>query len=444
MSEGLAKVRIHLLAIIVKTHRRGVLLAIIFLSSFVIHHSSFAADTVPLLRQKLERTQKKLAEEQIKRLVYETQLQVVALHSFTVVAPVDYAELTTAVLSRIVDDSIGKQYPGQRLHLYVWFNQLMGAFPENIDFAKYLKDLMGEQAAGIYDPSTKKLYVSRTFDVNGSLGHMILAHEIAHAMQDQDFNLRGMGVEDNDNDDRAMAALAVAEGDATLLMSEYLVRYGSIGSLITQIPSMLFIDQSKFQNAPPAIQEMLLFPYIEGMNFFQTLAGRTRQNPKAPADWAVGMDPAWRGRVFQDPPETTEQIMHPNKYLACELPERIDQLDELTTNSSQDVFGEFGVMMLLEQSLVKPVARRAAAGWNGDRILLSASDKDRSFKWVTRWDTEKDAGEFADAMAQALQKRVLNLHLTRKSNDWSGETANAKVSIRMSGKGVDVQGAFGK
>lgn len=427
-----------------KSNGRKLVWALFIILSFIFPHSSFAADNVPLLRQKLERTQKKLAEEQIKRLVYETQLQVVALHSFTVVAPVDYDELTTGVLNRIVDDSIRKQYPGERLNLYVWFNQLMGAFPEKMDFARYLKELMGEQAAGIYDPSTKKLYVSRTFDVNGSLGRMILAHEITHAMQDQNFNLRGMGVEDNENDDRALAALAVAEGDATLLMSEYLARYGSLVSIIKQIPSMLLIDQSKFQEAPPAIQEMVLFPYIEGMNFFQALAGRTRQNPKAAADWVVGMDPAWRGQVFQDPPETTEQIMHPNKYLARELPARIDRFDEPTTDSSQNIFGEFGIMALLEPSIGKPVARHAAAGWNGDRILLCASDKDHGFKWVTRWDTEKDAGEFAEAMAQALQKCVKDLRLSRNGDDWSGKAASAKVSIHMEGNGVDIQGTFSK
>lgn len=413
-------------------------------SSFFIQQSSFAADSIPLLRQKLESTQKKLAQEQIKRLVYETQLQVVALHSFNVIAPVEYAELTTTVLHRIVDDSISKQYPGERLHLYVWFNQLMGTFPENIDFVKYLKELMGEQAAGIYDPSTKKLYVSRTFDVSGSLGQMILAHEITHAMQDQNFNLRGMGVEDNENDDRALAALAVAEGDATLLMSEYLVRYGSIGSLIKQIPSMLLVDQSKFQKAPPAIQELVLFPYIEGMKFFQTLAGRTRQNPKASADQAVGMDPAWRGHVFQSPPETTEQVMHPNKYLARELPERIDRLDAPTTFSSQNIFGEFGILTLLGPSLTKTAARRAAAGWNGDRILLSASGKEHGFKWVTRWDTENDAAEFADAMVQALEKRVPELRFSRGGEEWSGAANQAKVTIRMAGKGVDIEGVFAR
>lgn len=427
-------------------HRaRKILMIVVVALACSVSRPSPAADTVPLLRQRLERTQKKLAEEQIKRLVYETQLQVVALHSFTVVAPVDYAELTTTVLSRIVDDSIAKQYPGERLHLYVWFNQLLGVFPENLDFVQYLKELMGEQAAGLYDPTTKKLYVSRTFDVNASLGHMVLAHEITHAMQDQDFNLRGLGVEDNENDDRAMAALAIAEGDATLLMSEFLVRYGSIGSLITQLPSILFVDQSNFRNAPPAIQEMLLFPYIEGMNFFQTLAGRTRQNPKVAADWVVGMDPAWRGRVFQDPPETTEQIMHPNKYLERELPARIDRFDDPTTACCQDVFGEFGIMLLLEPSLGKPVARRAAAGWNGDRILLNAAGDERGFTWLTRWDSEKDASEFADAMARAFEKRIPTLRFSREGNAWSGKTDRAGVTIRRTPDlGVDIQGSFKK
>ncbi|MCE5230439.1 hypothetical protein LLG95_12715 [bacterium] len=422
--------------------------ALLIFSSFIFPVSSFASDDlrdqeISILRQKLDRSQKKLAQEQIKRVVYETQLQVVALRSFAVVAPVEYAELTRAILNKIIDDSIRQQYPGERLDLYVWFNALMGALPRGMDMATELKELMGEQAAGIYDPGTKKLYVSRNFEINTSLGQMILAHEITHAMQDQDYNLRGMGIEENENDDRAMAALAVAEGDATLLMSEYLLHYGRPWSMIREIPGMLMIDQSKFQKAPPAIQQTVLFPYLEGMNFFQALAGRTRQHPKS-GGWVVGMDAAWRGEVFQSPPETTEQIMHPEKYLARELPARIEPFDTDSTASSQNVFGEFGIRTLLESSIDKPLARRAAAGWNGDRILLTVEGPGHGLKWATRWDTPKDAEEFAGAVAQALEKRVAGLKFERKGGDWSGQTDKAKVTIHLAGSAVEVQGSFSK
>ncbi|MEN6627017.1 MAG: hypothetical protein ABFD69_12400 [Candidatus Sumerlaeia bacterium] len=427
------------------------LLVLFVCSSCIIHHSSFASDDlkdreIKLLRLRLDRAQNQLADARIKRLVFETQLQVAAMRSFLVKEPVEYAELTPAVLNWIVDDSVKKQYPGHRLDLYIWFNVLMGAMPDGIDLPRYLKDLMGEQAAGIYHPGTKKLYVSTNFDLERPLGRMVLAHEISHAMQDQDYDLRRMGVEDIENDDRALAALAVAEGDATLLMSEYVSRYGNPVTMMMDIPRMLLIDQSKFEQAPVAIQQIVLFPYLEGMKFFQALAGRTRQNPKAPADWTVGMDSAWRGSIFQDPPETTEQIIHPDKYLAREMPATIEPFKPSGKGAfGQNVFGEFGIRTLLEPSVGREQAVRAAAGWNGDRILLALDEAgDHAFSWTTKWDTEADAEEFAQAMAQAMEARVEGLKLSRDGNEWSGKTERDRVTIKMTKAEVVVEGTFGK
>ena len=364
---------------------------------------------ITLLRARLAQTEREVRREKIQRLIYETEIVVAAMRGFAVKAPVKDAPMTRQTLTRIIQDSLARQYPGRTLELNVWFNQLFGALPEGIDMASFLEGLMGEQAAGLYDPETKLLYVREDFSLDSALGAMVLSHEITHALQDQDYSLQGMGVEETGDDDRALAVLAIAEGDATLLMGEYLVQTGKALSFAFDLPRMIMMDQQQFNTAPPAVQQTMLFPYLQGMLFFQTLAGRTRQHP----DRFVrpGESTAWRGEVFAEPPETTEQIIHPEKYLARELPAKVEPLEPPQGAPSaerfENVMGEFGVQMLLISSLGEERARETAEGWNGDRALVTADagGAHHGVRWVTLWDTPAAADRFASALREVFAKR---------------------------------------
>jgi hypothetical protein len=390
---------------------------------------------IDLLKRRLEQAREQLRDERTARVVYQTQLQVAATHGLRVGDLLAYAPLTPKVLDRLFNDAIDKQYPDRDFDLYNWIFRFFGAIPERLDMRAFLKDLMTEQAGGLYDPFTKKLYISPMFDVTGALGRMVLAHEIDHALQDQNFDIETMGADKPGNDDRSAALMAMLEGDATLLMGEVVARDANPLSLLAELPKMALVDQSKLAEAPVAIRDSLLFPYLNGMAFFQGLGGRTRRHPDG--GLARLADPSWRNDVFLDPPVSTEQILHPEKYLANERPAEIPALEVSTTDYphvARDVIGEFGVRLLLGATLDPARVQQAAAGWNGDRIVVGEDEPATRhvLRWVTRWDSAADAEEFASALADALAARFKDRGLAWR-DDAGGKLAvfgGSRIALR--------------
>jgi hypothetical protein len=383
---------------------------------------------IGLLRKRLGVAEGRLREESIARIVYQTQLEDAALHDLKVGEPLAFAPLTKDVLERIYGDSIVKQYPGRAFELDNWVMRFFGALPENLNVKATVKALMDEQAAGLYDPFSKKLYVSPAFDVSSQFGRMVLAHEIGHALQDQNFGLGRMGVMDADDSDRSAALMALIEGDATLLMGEHLAREGSPLAMLGELPKLAMMDQQKLETAPAAIRDSLLFPYLQGVAFLQALGGRTRQHPDASPDRML--EPSWRNDLFLAPPISTEQILHPEKYLANEKPASIAPPATGADDGpyvARDTLGEFGIRMALEATLDADRAAQAAAGWNGDRLLVTedAAGHRRTLHWVTRWDSPRDAEEFASALADALAKRFGKAGLAW-AKVGSGQAADAR------------------
>jgi hypothetical protein len=393
---------------------------------------------IDLLKRRLEKARTELNDERIGRIIYQTQLEAAHLHGLPAGQLLAYDELTPRVLDRVFDDSIAKQYPGRAFELYNWVLRFFGAIPEDLEMRRFLKDLMSEQAGGLYDPFTKKLYVNRRFDVTGAMGRLVLAHEIMHALQDQNFDMESMGVMEPETGDAAAAVLAVLEGDATLLMGEVVMQgSNSLSSLLSDLPKMAMMDQSKLYAAPEAIRQSLIFPYIQGAAFFQTLAGRTRQRPGGVGSaWMT--DGAWRNAILADPPASTEQILHPEKYLTNERPMPIPPLPLPSPGGAlphalHDVAGEFGIQLLLGE-LVGPVAARAAAeGWGGDRMLIAEDDAGARhvLRWVAKWETPRDADEFAAALREGLKKRFGDKGLVwvREGEDATASFGNNRISV---------------
>jgi hypothetical protein len=353
---------------------------------------------VDILKKRLDIAEEKLRESQVARLVYETQVQVAAIHKFEVIEPVTYKPLDLDVLLKVFNESVDRQYPGRMLELVLWSYQLFDMVPDDYDLIHEMQALLSEQVGGLYDPGSGILYVHTDFALESSLGTIILAHEICHAMQDQNFNLMKLGLEQTGNDDAAVALHAVVEGDATLLMSEHMVEYGNPLAVLFDLPKILSINQQKFNEAPAVMQEMFLFPYLSGSSFLTALAGRSRQHPDSNL---LSRGPAWRNLVFESPPESTEMILHPEKYLEREMPAEIPPFDVTEEGiHAANVIGEMGMILMLQPTLGRVKSELAAAGWNGDRILFGENEEGtgRTFKWVTKWDSAGDADEFVDSM----------------------------------------------
>ena len=118
--------------------------------------------------------------------------------------------------------------------------------------------------------------------------------------------------------------------------------------------------------------------------------------------------------AYRDLPQSTEQILHPEKYFAREAPVKIN-LPEISSvlgkNWKQldyDVNGEWSYVQILDEFLrSEKESQQAAAGWGGDRFAIyeNTTTQQVLLAQLTAWDTERDAIEFFDAYVKRTGRR---------------------------------------
>ncbi len=180
---------------------------------------------------------------------------------------------------------------------------LLGLLPEGFDLWDFYTQLYTEQVAGYYDDENKVMYVVQGSGFDGP-ERLTYAHEYTHALQDQHFGLRdNLGYTESacqDDSERCAAIRALVEGDATLLEDQWLRNYATQQD-IDQIMAFYSTFQSPvYDSAPAFLQESFAFPYTQGLAFVQGLYRK--------GNWAEIDD------AYQDPPASTEQILHPERY----------------------------------------------------------------------------------------------------------------------------------
>ena len=155
----------------------------------------------------------------------------------------------------------------------------------------------------LYLAEENKFYLLGESDDFGPHEEMIYVHEFTHALQQLhfDFDARFDAIEGNT--DATYALRALVEGDARvselLYMQEFLTEEEQAESQGS--PSQALIDA--FRSAPYIVQRSYGFPYQDGANFVIALYNNQ-------GGWdAIDM-------AFSSPPGSTEQILHPEKYLA--------------------------------------------------------------------------------------------------------------------------------
>jgi hypothetical protein len=186
--------------------------------------------------------------------------------------------------------------------------KLVGLLQPKIDLRHVSATVFGQGVAGYYDPRTKRLRIVRGAQTtNRFLEEITLAHELTHALEDQRF---GLGLADTSgSDDAALARLALVEGSATAVMFTYAERHFTSDQTLGGLFAGLGQDTG---DLPPFVEAQLLFPYLAGQRFVQELY-RTGSN-----GWSL-LNTADHFR----PPASTEQVLHPQKYLAVEQPDRV-------------------------------------------------------------------------------------------------------------------------
>jgi len=294
------------------------------------------------------------------------------------VTVVSDAELADRVRASVEEDTT--DVPSDQALL-----RLLGLIGPDVDLLGLYTDLYGEQVAGFYDGSTGELVVPASSDGFTPLERATLVHELTHALTDQRFGFHDAyeGLIDGDRFDRAVAMLAVVEGDATLTQIRY------IGALPPDQQKQFLdeaaqADSAAFDAAPPFLQQSLTFPYQSGLAFVQRLFG------------SGGYDQV--NRAYVEPPDSSEQIIHPRDYQTDEpMPVETYQptLDGYDV-SYRSTWGELGFELMFDQVLGDGGA--ASDGWGGDQYIQWFNGTDSAIVIDVRSDTVTDAAELESAL----------------------------------------------
>ncbi len=321
-------------------------------------------------------------------------------------------DMKALMLKEIDEDITPAEFRTNELAL-----KAFGLLPRDFDLRETLAQVYSEEVAAFYDPKTKTMhlieepksevkkapsFLERLFGKKEAFdkdeNKTVIAHELTHALADQNYDIDAMQKAAKIDDDRQLALSALIEGEATLTMfgtsiddwdGDEIIRYPAASlewtfNLMT--PVLSFMGSGKaLRNAPPIITESMTFPYFQGMVYCAKLTNE--------GGWAA-IDQAYR-----NPPLSTEQILHPEKYAAKpDLPTVIDlgplKPGEGWKEVGRNVLGELQLLVMLK----KHGGKAAAAGWDGDRYAVFEGTRNRlGLVWLSTWDSEDDAREFAQA-----------------------------------------------
>lgn len=324
----------------------------------------------------------------------DIERQVAAIRGLEFKKPVDYQVLNRKEIKQTMAGKLAEVYSEKEFKDMGEAMAAVGLLPAGYPLREKYINLLGEQVAAFYDQHTHKLYMYEDASLDNAQNRVVLAHELTHALQDQHFSLKRLPLEIKTNDDRAVAASALVEGDATLVMSEFMLKNLSKQMLKDSVTSSFTQNMKQLETAPRYLREMLVFPYLRGQDFCATLFGA--------GDYAAVT------KAYAAPPSSTAQILHPQKYLANPREEPIAIVwPETSVRGEKPIadncVGEFGLRILFAEWLDATTAERAAAGWRGDRYLYFSGGQ--ALVWKTVWATAADAAEFFAAQQQLLTKR---------------------------------------
>jgi len=310
----------------------------------------------------------------------------------------------------------------QRLRRSELVLKKFGLLPRDFNLETFLVALLKEEVAGYYDPKTKTVNLLDWVPIEEQ--EPVMAHELTHALQDQDINMqrwlkkgekdlaeirKDPTPADIENDEIDNAREAVIEGQAQAMMFQYAI--APTGHTITNSPALVGAMEEEtltgtpgtkvFNDAPIFLKESLTFPYSYGMDFVVKLLQQGGKE-KAFAD------------VLRNPPHTTRQIMQPDTYLSGEQiqPMRVpDFKHDFKDYKKFDIgaMGEFDVAVLMDQYVGKAISKKIYPAWRGGYYYAAKPKLDANaplgLLYVSRWSGPEAAEAFARIYAHSLKQR---------------------------------------
>ncbi|PKN56468.1 MAG: hypothetical protein CVU56_16035 [Deltaproteobacteria bacterium HGW-Deltaproteobacteria-14] len=303
----------------------------------------------------------------------------------------------------------------------------LGAVAPNTDLAGIVERLTREQIAGYYDWEKKTLYLADWMP--RFLQEPVLVHETTHALQDAHFDLGRFMTPIPGGDDAQAAIQSVIEGDAMLTMMEDLLPKKSPAGREMAYGMMVGATEQQIAalDAPRVVTEGLIFPYTAGMQLVRAVRDR--------GGWAAV------NRMYEDVPLSTEQVIHPRKYLDAprDLPQRVAVTVPAGLTAAgwavayRGPQGELGWRIVLSAALARDVASKAAEGWDGDElVLLERSAGGPTITLMASvWDDEREAEEATVAMrATKVPPRAIVRDGARVAGLWGEAVADAEGLAR--------------
>ena len=313
------------------------------------------------------------------------------------------AVLDKAQLRKFLTSRIDKTMRPSDLKAESLILKMLGLIPQDFDLRAQTVDLLTEQAAAFYDYQRKKLFLME--GDTGEAALMALAHELAHALADQNFHLEKYIKQNSQSDDAATARMAVMEGQATWLMSAYLHQRAGLGIDIPPVIMQMMsssVEQGAsqypvFSQSPLYIRDSLIFPYKGGMLFQDAVYRKLGKDGFA--------------EVFRRAPQSSQQIFHPERYLNREGP-KLPPVPFVPDSKkmrklAEGTLGEFDYRVMLAQFGTKDQAETLAPGLAGSQFVLweSKNDAHPVLAFSASWSSEEQAREFWTFYRQALKAK---------------------------------------
>jgi hypothetical protein len=355
------------------------------------------------------------------------------LRELTILKEVKSGAQSRDDIQRMIIKNLDADTTPAEMHAAEVFLKAFGLAPNEFAYRSFLIKLLTEQVAGYYDPKAQQFYLADWIELEGQ--KPVMAHELTHALQDQHFNLKRFEKWPKGESDSELAAHALIEGDATLAMTLYMAKNPLVALAFVRTLGAQELAAEQFKQAPRALRESLLFPYEEGSAWATQLYKR--------GGWQMV------SQAFSKLPQSTEQILHADKYFAYEAPQKLTLpefkaiLGPTWKRIDTGVNGEWGCYLILDEFINNTTeSKQASAGWGGDRFALYETGKPNEVfvAQFTAWDTALDAKEFFDAYAKRTMKRYPDAKES-KSTTGKGElihweTSNGGVAMELRGSRV--------
>jgi uncharacterized protein DUF6782 len=349
-------------------------------------------------------------------------------------APLKKELVSRAQVEKFMTGKIHEDYTPEEMHVQEATLKAFGFVSLDFNLEKFLVAFYTEQAAGFYDPDHKTMYI--TDWPPPDMQALVLAHELTHALQDQNFDLKRFLEAEKKNDDATAARQAVAEGHAMAAMIQKMVQPADLASLPSLEPVMsgLAAEQMQqypvFSSAPYFFRFQALFPYSEGMGFMQK---------------GLGLG-GWKklNSVFLHPPETTKELFETSIYFNSEPLPKISLPRPPAFESapgykqlSENTLGELGYRALLGQFISEQEAKTAGSQWLADCYILYERSSPPVFAIVarSRWSSPEAALEVFRSYHTILARKYPELSADRHSATdlFIGSAANGSVVLMRRG-----------